>query len=98
MKNEFIENMIFENEKDTCFGSSAYFYKHLKDKYRLNDTSPSLYGGLYRRIINYQIKTYGRSLTHYDNKISVEENILNARKDYERRKQRRGRYGRKKEN
>lgn len=98
MKNEFIENMIFEKEKDTCFGSSAYFYKHLKDKYKLSDTQPSVYGSLYRRIVNYQIKTYGRSLTEYDTKASVEENIKMARIVYDLRKQRKKAHGRRKEN
>lgn len=56
---KFIENYIFEIEKDKPFGNSGEFYLLLKDKYKLGKQP-----NLYKRIINYQIKKYGEALNN----------------------------------
>ena len=56
---EFIENFIFENEKDTPFRNGKEFYGFLRDKYKI-DKSPELY----KKIVNYQINKYGEALNN----------------------------------
>lgn len=56
---KFIENFIFEIEKDKPFCNSSEFYLLLKEKYNL-EKQPNLY----KKIINYQIKKYGEALNN----------------------------------
>ena len=55
----FIENFIFENEKDTPIHNSIEFKKILKDKYNLKYIPD-----LYKKLVNYQISKYGESLAN----------------------------------
>lgn len=55
MKNEFIENYLFEMYKNNCFRNSGEF-KDLVDKYKIKASD------LYRKIQNYQIQKYGITL------------------------------------
>ena len=59
--NKFKEDTIYELEKNNPISSSKWFKKDIKDKYGI---VPS--GDLYRRIVNYQIKNYGKSVTQSD--------------------------------
>lgn len=61
MKDDFIKRMIFENEKDTAFRSSGYFYKTIQEKYHIFSRC---YSDVYIKIINYQIKKYGQALDY----------------------------------
>ena len=61
MKDDFIKRMIFENEKDTAFRSSGYFYKTIQEKYHIFSRC---YSDVYIKIINYQIKKYGQVLDY----------------------------------
>lgn len=61
MKDDFIKRMIFENEKDTAFRSSGYFYKMIQEKYHI---FTRCYSDVYIKIINYQIKKYGQALDY----------------------------------
>ena len=74
MNKEFIENIIFENEKDNAFGNSNYFYKKLNVRYNIRATAKD-YSELYKRIINYQIKKYGRSLNPRERMYTLEDGI-----------------------
>ena len=56
---KFIENFIFEIEKDTPFRNGIEFYKLLKDKYKLEKLPE-----LYKKIVNYQINKYGEALNN----------------------------------
>lgn len=62
---DFKEKIIFEEYKDKAFENSSSFKKEIKDKYNYIASSD-----LYTRIINYQIKKYGGSLS-YSNTIGV---------------------------
>lgn len=52
----FEENFVFETYKDTGFISSGDFKRKVKDFSRIDTTK------VYREVINYQIKKYGRTL------------------------------------
>lgn len=54
---DFKENIIFEKCKDDEVGSSRLFKAKCKKKYGFEPSND-----LYRKIVNYQIKTYGHSL------------------------------------
>lgn len=54
---DFKENIIFENEKDTAFASVKQFRYKVYKEYKYRATS-----SLYRKVVNYQIETYGRTL------------------------------------
>lgn len=86
MNNEFLENFIFEKEKENNFASASYFYRTLAMKYKIKNTQKELYSDLYKRIINYQVSKYGCSL-NYREIFSREQNIQNAKKVYDMRKQ-----------
>lgn len=84
MNNEFIERMIFEREKDKPFRNIGTFYKYLLKEYKINNIDSDLY----KRIMNYQIDTYGHSL-NYDDKYELwksEEDIERIRKNENVRK------------
>lgn len=57
MNNDFIENVIFENEKDTSFINSRDFKVKVSYKYKTKVSSD-----LYYRIIRYQVNKYGEGL------------------------------------
>ena len=63
---DFKEKIIFEEYKDKAFENSSAFKKEIKDKYNYIASSD-----LYTRIINYQIKKYGRSIS-YSNATGVD--------------------------
>lgn len=54
---EFKENIIFENEKNRAFKNNNEFKESINKKYKYTPSS-----NLYRKIINYQIKKFGKSL------------------------------------
>ena len=89
MKDDFLYNMIFENEKDMSFGSSRCFYKHVQNKYKIKDVDPKEFSHVYTRINNYQVKKYGESLTYSDKKPDSEEYKEKSKKVYDYLKQRR---------
>lgn len=62
MNNEFIDNYIFETEKDKCFKNASEFYDLLLKKYKIKEKKKDLYV----RIINYQIDIYGSNLSFKD--------------------------------
>lgn len=68
MKKEFLKRMIYEKEKDKSFRSSNYFYSYISRKYNIKAVKAE-YGDLYRMILRYQIKKYGKSLTYIDYSI-----------------------------
>lgn len=55
----FKENIIFEECKDKVYENSLDFKKEIKKKYNIIASSD-----LYTRIINYQIKEYGGTLSY----------------------------------
>ena len=54
---EFKENIIFENEKNVGFKSVTEFKENVYKKYKYAASS-----NLYRKIVNYQVKTFGKNL------------------------------------
>lgn len=86
MKDNFIENIIFENEKENTFNNSYDFCKRIKDKYKID----KYLGDLYKKIVNYQIGKYGCSLQYLVDRHSTEDLFRicrNARKrKYERKR------------
>ena len=62
---DFKLRMIFEREKDLAIESSDKFYKKLRDIYKYNGDRINL-SNLYRKIINYQIKKYGTTISDSD--------------------------------
>lgn len=62
---DFKINLIFEKEKDTAQGSSEKFYKKVKRTYKYEGDLVSL-SSLYKKIINYQVKKYGSTITDVD--------------------------------
>ena len=97
--NEFIENIIFENEKDKGFKNSYEFYKLLLSKYKIGKKIPDLY----KRIINYQIERYGQSLDYVDKSFTYNEikrinQNANARRSYRLNYRLRRKYNERKEN
>ena len=87
-----LEQQIFDELKDTSLRSAEYF----KAKYQGTDID---YSRLYRRIVNYQISTYGCSLNGdtYIRKKTYEECLRAAQRSRQRRYNRisRNRYERK---
>ena len=86
MNNEFIERMIYEKEKDNTFNNSYDFCKKIREKYKID----YYLGDLYKKIVNYQIDTYGSSLHYLVDRHSTEDLYRlcrNARKrKYERKR------------
>jgi hypothetical protein len=80
-KKEFEENYIFEKYKDTAFRNCKHFRKSV-EKYINIDISK-----VYAKIINYQIKTYGETLT--GGKDSYQDKRYVNQKAYGRNKSRR---------
>ena len=58
MTEDFKDQIIFNLEKDNTFYNSKKFYKVVKEKYGKEQDSE-----LYIKVLNYQIKKYGRVLT-----------------------------------
>ena len=87
MKDEFIDNIIFEKEKDIPIKNATCFYFKIKNTYKVY---PSNRSDLYRRIINYQINKYGHSLQWGYKKSRDEKDRLSrnakARKRYRKNK------------
>ena len=83
-KQRVLEQQIFDELKDTSLRGSKYF----KAKYEGSDID---FARLYRRLINYQIKEYGCTLTTdtYINKKTYEECLRQARQKRQRRYNRR---------
>ena len=79
-----LEQQIFDELKDTSIRSS----KHFKIKYQGADID---FTRLYAKIVNYQIKEYGCTLTTgtYINKKTYEECLRQARQKRQRRYNRR---------
>lgn len=75
-----LEQQIFDELKDTSIKGARYY----RAKYEGSDIDISR---LYRRIINYQIKEYGCTLTSdtYINKKTYEECLRQARQKRQRR-------------
>lgn len=88
MKNEFIKNMIYEKEKDTCFRSSAYFYQHISNKYKIRVLKEE-YGDVYKKILNYQIKKYGSCLTYSINRNDKGVGKRKSKEKYDRTRRKR---------
>lgn len=53
-----VDKMIYESYKDKCINGTGYFKRKIKQDYGLIPSSD-----LYRKIVNYQIKKYGKQLT-----------------------------------
>jgi len=83
MKDDFIKRMIFENEKDTAFRSSGYFYKTIQEKYHIFSRC---YSDVYIKIINYQIKKYGQALDYARDVFISEGAREKSKKVYNTRK------------
>lgn len=56
---QFKENMIYELFKNRCLGYRQKFFLEIKKLFSIDNET---IGNIYRRIINYQIETYGREL------------------------------------
>lgn len=56
---QFKENIIFQMFKDRCLGYRQRFILEIKKLFHIDVET---IGDIYRRIVNYQIKTYGREL------------------------------------
>lgn len=70
----FKEHIIFENEKNMAFKGIEEFKRIIYKKYKYIATS-----NLYRKIINYQVKNFGKSLNNEIDLPTHEEKIrLNA--------------------
>lgn len=61
---DFKENFLFEKYKDCNLKSSGEFRNKLR-KSNFKDYEDVDIGELYRRIVNYQIKKYGNSLSSF---------------------------------
>lgn len=89
---EFEENYVFEKYKDTTLKGSGYFRKEV-EKYKNINVSD-----VYAKIINYQIKTYGETLSEnrdvFQDKKRVNHNAYVRNKA---RRKTRGTYQNKKE-
>ena len=88
MKNDYLEKVIFELEKDTQFVNCRDFYKTLVKKYQIKNYW--FYREVFVRIINYQIKTYGKSLSYVDEMRTKEEYKRRATAVYQMKRQRLG--------
>ena len=75
MNTEFIEKIIFENEKHTPFKNISKFYDLLHRKYKLK----GYHTDLYRRIINFQIDFYGHSLNNISDYNTHDRMVLATR-------------------
>lgn len=68
---DFKENVIYEKEKDNPIKSAERFrYKCIKD-YGFNGSTTDLY----RKIVNHQIKKYGKTLTQVIEMPTFEERM-----------------------
>lgn len=63
---DLVEELIFNVYKDKDVISAKYFKEIIKKDYGYNASS-----GLYRKIINYQVKKYGRTLQKIDEREYV---------------------------
>lgn len=70
-KKGLLEQQIFDELKDSYFGGITY----IKMKWQGLDID---YGKIYRRIINYRIKTYGTSF------FTPNDDVIHAKEDYYR--------------
>lgn len=61
---EFKENIIFEKYKDKEIGSNKLFKINCKKEHGFEPSND-----LFRKIVNYQVKTYGRTLVFESRKI-----------------------------
>lgn len=82
MKDNFIDNYIFEKEKDLPVKNATCFYFKIKDVYKVY---PSNRTELYKRIINYQVKKYGSSLQYGYRKTKEEKERLSRNARYRKR-------------
>lgn len=94
MMTNFIENMIFENEKEKVFLNSRYFYKMLIEKYKISNYLS--YSEVYKRICNYQIMKYGERVGTRIGWMTKEECYKLSNNAFKRKKQRLERVGEKK--
>lgn len=83
---DFKENIIFEEYKGKAFASVNHFKYVVYRKYKHVASS-----ALYRKVVNYQIKTYGTALNYKNPRYSSEGGKIMAnqarnRKYYKRRK------------
>lgn len=62
MNNEFIDNFIFETEKDSYFTNINEFYGLLYKKYKIKEKKRDLYV----KIKQYQLDFYGETLVDKD--------------------------------
>lgn len=83
---DFKENYIFELEKNTPQNGVSKFTKKCIDKYGYKESVSDLY----RKIVNYQIKTFGKTLEHIveisDREECYKKCVYMNKLRYERRK------------
>lgn len=83
---DFKEGIIFESEKDNSIRNIGEFRKRV---YKTYDYKGNI-SGIYRRIINYQIKRYGKTLDkyieHYSQEQKAKFNTNSCIRRYEKRK------------
>lgn len=76
-KEEFQENYLFEKYKNCAFRNGEDFRNTLKNKTNIN------LDNLYRRIIIYQVKTFGYSLSNKDMRSNVDrQRLIKSRNKY----------------
>lgn len=68
MNKEFMSGVVFELEKDIAFQGMREFKWKIYRKYGFVPD-----GDLYRRIVNYQIETYGRTFNNYKRRDYVQD-------------------------
>lgn len=78
---DFKNNLIFESEKNNPIKNASEFKTRVYKKYNYKGST----WGIYRNIINYQIKTFGAVLDKYVVMYNQEEKSKFNR-DYNRRK------------
>lgn len=76
-KEEFQENYLFEKYKNSVFRNGEDFRNTLKNESNIN------LDNLYRRIIIYQVKTFGYSLSNKDMGRNVDrQRLIKSRNKY----------------
>lgn len=76
-KEEFQENYLFEKYKNSAFRNGEDFRNTLKNESNIN------LDNLYRRIIIYQVKTFGYSLSNKDMGRNVDrQRLIKSRNKY----------------
>lgn len=76
-------NFLFELYKNKPLNNSGKFKKEIKNNYSLNDKEIS---ELYIKLVNYQVKTYGRTLDVFVPINSFDKNVLINSKSRKRAK------------